>query len=149
MGILYFHWMTSIVDNINAKGSKLSDEDLPSLTTENRPYNMFYIFGESRGKGVLKRIYLGNQYVLNLQIFFALVNPFLNFGSPFFFNRLLNIIQEITSGNEDKRLIIKGLGCIFGMSTFIIATNIVIGQLWFFGKILLEIEKIILRSKKI
>lgn len=134
VGTLYFQWITPIINLINAKSSKLSDEDLPTLPTTHRSYNMFYIFGESRGKKLLKRIYLGNRYSINMQGLLGFVLPTIYFATPFFLNRLLIIIQEITNGEGDNRSFIRGLGYIFGMSVFIIISNLLIGQLWFFGK---------------
>ncbi|KAG2202200.1 hypothetical protein INT47_002119 [Mucor saturninus] len=62
------------------------------------------------------------------------VIPVLNYATPFFLNRFLIVIQEITSGHGDERSFICGLGNIFGLATFIVIANILVEQLWFFAQ---------------
>lgn len=136
-GVFFFFWITPIINHINlkSKSSKLTDEDLPRLPPTHRAHNMFYTFGETRGKRLLWRIYLGSFKSINMQALLACVLPTLYYATPFFLNRLLVIIQDISSGSGDDRSIIRGLGYIFGMSVFMIITNVLIAQLWFNGKL--------------
>lgn len=142
LGTFYFEWITPIINLINAKSSKLSDADLPTLPTTHRSHYMYYIFGESRGKKLLKRLYLGNRYSINMQGLLGLIIPTISFSTPFFLNRLLLVIQEI-SIEGDTRLLLEGLGYIFGMAICISINNLLIGQLWFFGKYYLKKDEII------
>lgn len=134
IGLLYFNWITPIVNMVNKKPNKLSGEDLPKLPPTHRSHNMYYIFGESRGKKLLKRIYLGNSYSINIQGILGTILPMIYFSTPFFLNRLLTVIQEITSGEGDTHSYLKGLGYIIGMAIFITVSNLLLGQLWLFGK---------------
>ncbi|KAI7895791.1 P-loop containing nucleoside triphosphate hydrolase protein [Mucor mucedo] len=95
---------------------------------------MYYIFGESRGKNLLKRIYLGNSFSINMQGLLGAVSPILFFSTPFFLKRLLIVIQEITSGEGDTSSYLRGLVYILGMSIFIVISNLLVGQLWFFAQ---------------
>ncbi|KAG2235533.1 hypothetical protein INT48_003096 [Thamnidium elegans] len=135
LGIFYFYWMTPIIDTINERGDQLTDKDLPTLPPTHRAHNMFYIFRQTRSKkNLLYRIYLSNQYSINMQALLGVVLPVLYYTTPFFLNRLLLIIQEITSGAGDERSLALGLGYIFAMSLFIVLLNALIGQIWFFSQ---------------
>lgn len=135
LGTFYFYWMTPIIDTINERGDQLTDKDLPTLPPTHRAHNMFYIFRQTRSKKkLLYRIYLSNQYSINMQALLGIVLPALYYTTPFFLNRLLLIIQDITSGTGDERSLVLGLGYIFAMSLFIVLLNALIGQLWFFCK---------------
>lgn len=132
-GRLYFTWITPLINLINTPGYKLSDDNLPTLPVSHRSYNMFCIFGQSRGKKLIKRIYLGNQYSLITQVVLGSIFPVLYYATPFFLNRLLLVIEEINSGKNDSSLYIRGLGHVCSLSLFIIINSLVLGQLWFYG----------------
>ncbi|KAG2203106.1 hypothetical protein INT47_004913 [Mucor saturninus] len=134
IGTLYFNWITPIIIMVNKKSSKLTDEDLPTLPPTHRSHNMYYIFGESRGKKLLKRIYLGNSLSINIQGLLGTVLPMIYFSTPFFLKRLLIVIQEITSGEGDTSSYLRGLVYILGMAIFITISNLLAGQLWFFAQ---------------
>ncbi|KAI7895794.1 P-loop containing nucleoside triphosphate hydrolase protein [Mucor mucedo] len=134
IGRLYFNWITPIVDMVNEKSGTLTDEDLPNLPPTHRAHNMYYIFGESRGKKLLKRIYLGNSFSINMQATLGAILPMIYFSTPFFLNRFLTVIQEITSGEGDSNSYLQGFGYIFGMAIFITISNLLLEQLWFFAQ---------------
>lgn len=134
-GIVYFSWVSPIVYLVYKKGDTLSDDDLPRLPATHRARNMFYIFSQHREKKLLHRIFIANQYSMLMQGLLGFVIPVLNYATPFFLNRFLIVIQEITSGHGDERSFICGLGNIFGLAAFIVIANILVEQLWFFGNI--------------
>lgn len=133
-GIIYFSWVSPIVYLVYKKGDTLSDEDLPRLPATHRARNMFCIFSQHREKKLLHRIFLANRSSMLMQGLLGFVIPVLNYATPFFLNRFLIIIQEITSGHGDERSLIRGLGNIFGLAAFIVIGNILVEQLYFFGK---------------
>lgn len=132
-GIVYFSWVSPIVYLVYKKGNTLSDDDLPRLPATHRARNMFYIFSQHREKKLLYRIFIANQYSMLMQGLLGFVIPVLNYATPFFLNRYLTVIQEITSGHGNERSFICGLGNIFGLAAFIVIANILVEQLWFFG----------------
>lgn len=133
-GTLYFTWLTPIINMINSKGKDLTDDDLPRLPIKHRPFNIFYYFGASRGKGLLYRLYLANRASLIAQLSLSVLVAFIMYGQPFFLNRLLLLIQVISVGGADDRSLVLGLGYIIGMSIFNIVDNLVIAQMWYYGK---------------
>lgn len=92
---------------------------------------MFYIFGESRGRRLVWRIYFSNLSLIIMQILFSLILSVLFYATPFFLNRLLLVIQENTSSSGDDQSLIHGLYYSFGMSIFIIIHSIITAHLWF------------------
>lgn len=135
-GSLYFSWITPIIELVNARGSKLVDEDLPILPSTHRAYNMFYVFGRNRGSKLLYRIYMGNRYSINAQAIFSIILPVLYYATPFFLNKLLLVIQDITSGRADDWSYTLGFCYVLGMAVFIIIYSVLTAQLWYHGNIL-------------
>lgn len=135
IGILYFFWITPIINTVNSKGKALTDDDLPRLPITHRPFNIFYCFGASRGKRLLHRIYLANRASLIVQLSLSITIALVMYGQPLFLNRLLLLIQDMSVGGVDDRSLVLGLGYIVGMALFNIFSSLVIAQLWFFGKI--------------
>lgn len=134
IGTLYFNWLTPIINMIYSKGKDLTDDDLPRLPIKHRSFNIFYYFGASRGKGLIYRLYIANRASLITQVSLSVLIAFVMYGQPLFLNRLLLLIQEISVGGADDRSLVLGLGYIIGMSIFNIVDNLVIAQMWFYGK---------------
>ncbi|CAO3611343.1 unnamed protein product [Mucor hiemalis] len=137
---LFFTWLTSFIQSVKNRGSDLSDEDLPTLPVTHRGHNMFYIFGEARGSKLLYRIYKANRYDIIFQALYASILPFLYYATPFFLNKLLIVIQEITAGNKDDNLYLRGVTYVLSMSVFIIITDLLIARLWYHAQSNVELR---------
>ncbi|CAO3640951.1 unnamed protein product [Mucor hiemalis] len=133
-GSLYFSWITPIIKLVNARGSELVDEDLPILPSTHRAYNMFYVFGRNRGSKLLYRIYMGSRYSINTQATLSVIMPVLYYATPYFLNKLLLVIQDITSGRADNWSYTLGFCYVLGMAVFIIIYNLLTAQLWYHGQ---------------
>lgn len=132
--LLFFTWLTPFIRSVKDRGSDLSDEDLPTLPATHRGHNMFYIFGETRGRKLLYRIYKASRYDIISQAAYACILPFLYYATPFFLNKLLIVIQEITAGNKDNDLYLRAVAYVLSMSVFIIIIDLLIARLWYHGK---------------
>ncbi len=128
---LYFQWATPLI-HLAFKNKKLSDEDLPILPPLFRGYNLYYIFGESRGKSLLKRIYLSNRHAINIQVILAFVTSLVYYAPAYFVNQLLVLIQSM-NGKENTDSIRKGFVIVSSLGATIFILGILVGQLWYYG----------------
>ncbi|GAN05680.1 ABC bile acid transporter, the ATP-binding cassette [Mucor ambiguus] len=140
IGTLYFFWITPIINTVNSKGKDLTDDDLPRLPITHRPFNLFYCFGVSRGKRLLYRIYLANRLSLAVQLSLSVTIALVMYGQPLFLNKLLLLIQDMSTGGADDRSLILGFGYIVGMALFNILSSLVIAQLWFYAQSSVQIR---------
>lgn len=130
---LYFQWVTPLVQ-LAYKNKKLNNEDLPTLPPPFRGYNLYYIFGATRGKSLLKRIYASNSRAINIQIVLAVVTSLVYYAPAYFVNQLLVLIQSM-DGKEDTISIRKGFVIVISLGVTIFVLGIVVGQLWYYGKL--------------
>ena len=133
---LMFSWATPMVDAVyrNAR-----DVSLPSLPSEYRAYNLFYIFGQNRDKTLIRRLIYANKTALLLQSILTGVSAGLYYGPAFFLNKFLNLIQQIDMGKEDEFYIAEGFVIISGLSLAIMLLSVVVGQLYYWSKVLVNV----------
>lgn len=129
---LYFQWVTPLV-HLAFKNQKLTDDDLPTLPPLFRGYNLYYIFGATRGKSLLKRIYISNKPAIIIQIVLAIVTSLAYYIPAYFVNQLLILIQSM-NGKEDNDSIRKGFVIVASLGASIFILGVVVGQLWYYGK---------------
>lgn len=131
---LYFNWGTPIVLGVynNAK-----DIHLPSLPPTYRGYNLYYMFGAERDRSLIHRLIHANLPAIMLQAITTAISAALYYGPAFFLNKLLNLIQEIDAGKQDEFYLIKGVMIVSGLSLSLMILSIVVGQLYYWGKLLL------------
>jgi hypothetical protein len=129
---LYFSWVNPLI-RLAYKKKKLSDEDLPSLPPLFRGRNLYYIFGATRGKSLLKRIYLANKKAIIIQVILAIVSSLAYYIPAYFVNRLLVLIQSM-NGKEDDVSIRRGFVIVASLGATIFILGLVVGQLWYYGK---------------
>lgn len=134
IGFLYFTWVTPLV-KLAFKKNHLSEEDLPTLPPIYRGYNLIYLFGRSCDRNLLYRIYDANRSGIIIQIVLAVVTSLMYYAPAFFINQLLQLIQDMSHGEESRETGLKhGLLIVLGLGVTIIVLNALVGQLWYFGK---------------
>jgi hypothetical protein len=133
LGHLYFNWMTPIIDLANRNGARLANDDLPTLPSTLRAFNLYYLFKfyRDRKSSLFYKIYRTNRKYFLIQTTLSILGASLFFVSPYCLNNLLLLIESYTQG--DNRIILKGFGyvCVMGLNTVII--SLVKSQLWFYG----------------
>ncbi|KAI8378125.1 P-loop containing nucleoside triphosphate hydrolase protein [Choanephora cucurbitarum] len=129
--ILYFEWVTPIV-NLAYRKKTLSDEDLPTLPPLYRGYNLYYIFGATRGFSLLKRIYITNRRAIIIQIILAIITSLAYYAPAFFVNQLLTLIQQM-NGKNDTESIRKGFLIVASLGVAIFVLGLAVGQLWYYA----------------
>lgn len=134
---LYFSWVTPLIHYAYNKKT-LTDDDLPTLPPLYRGYNLYYIFGETRGKSLLKRIYLANKSAIIIQIVLAFVTSLMYYVPAYFINQLLTLIQNM-NGNEDSESIRIGFVIVTGLGIAILVVGILTAQLWYYGMLFMSI----------
>ncbi|GAA5817685.1 hypothetical protein MFLAVUS_011236 [Mucor flavus] len=135
--ILYFSWATPIVDGVNENAENIF---LPSLPPIYRAYNLFYIFGENRERSLIYRLYRANKEAIILQSICTAVSAGLYYGPAFFLNRLLTLIQEIDTGNQDEFYFVKGIMIVSGLSLSLVVLSVVVGQLYYLSSSSLRVR---------
>ncbi|KAI9483188.1 MAG: P-loop containing nucleoside triphosphate hydrolase protein [Benjaminiella poitrasii] len=128
---LYFQWATPLIQKAYTN-KKLTDEDLPILPPLFRGYNLYYIFGFSRGNSLLKRIYKANKKAIIIQVILAFITSFLYYVPAFFVNRLLSLIQNMND-KDDEESIRKGFLIVVSLGVCIVVLGILTGQLWYYA----------------
>ncbi|KAI8149056.1 P-loop containing nucleoside triphosphate hydrolase protein [Fennellomyces sp. T-0311] len=129
---LFFTWVTPLVNYAFGK-QRLEMDDLPTLPPNYRGYNLFFLFGQARGRGLLYRIYRANRTAIIIQVITAFVSAIIYYCPAFFVNQLLVLIQDMAAGQRletgmrDGFLIVMGLGA----ATVILA--VIVGQLWYWA----------------
>lgn len=129
--LLYFQWASPIVQ-LAFKTKKLEDKDLPTLPPVFRGHNLYYIFGENRNKGLIRRMYLANRRAIIIQIVLAVIASSSYCLPAFLVNRLLVLIQSM-DGKEDNESLRKGFLLVGSLGVTFVVLGIVIGQLWYYG----------------
>jgi hypothetical protein len=129
---LYFSWITPLI-HLAYKKKKLTDDDLPTLPPLFRGRNLYYLFGATRGKSLLKRIYLTNKKAIIIQVVLAIVSSLAYYIPAYFVNRLLVLIQNM-NGKEDDVSIRRGFVIVVSLGATIFILGLVVGQLWYYGK---------------
>ncbi|KAI8387430.1 P-loop containing nucleoside triphosphate hydrolase protein [Blakeslea trispora] len=129
--ILYFEWVTPIVRLAYSKKT-LANEDLPILPPLFRGYNLYYIFGSTRGSSLLKRIYISNQKAIVIQVILAIITSLAYYTPAFFVNQFLTLIQEM-NGKKDTESIRKGFLIVTFLGIAIFVLGLAVGQLWYFA----------------
>jgi hypothetical protein len=137
LGVIFFNWLTPVVDLVNGKGSKLEDADLPTLPVLHRAHNLFYIFGKTRGRHLLMRLIIANRSSLAKQTVLCVLMVIAQFGQPLFLNKLLLLIQDITTAGDDRgtdnKTLLLGLVFVIGMAVSGTIDNLLTAQLWYYG----------------
>lgn len=134
IGQLFFQWTTPIINNVAAKGADVTDIDLPPLTSGYRAHNIFYTFGETRGKGSLfYRILKGNSAPIIAQVTIALATSIMYYAPAFFMNRLLQYLQDVSDGILVENGMKHGALIVIGMGVSILVLGVLVGQLWYYG----------------
>ncbi|KAG1381714.1 hypothetical protein G6F61_002924 [Rhizopus arrhizus] len=128
---LYFQWATPLV-HLAYENQKLTDQDLPSLPATYRGYNLFYIFGESRGMSLLKRVYRANRGPIIIQVIMALLSSMFYYLPAYFVKQLLVLIEAM-KGEADQEDLRKGLLLVVGLGTTIFVCGLITGQLWYYA----------------
>ncbi|CEP08484.1 hypothetical protein [Parasitella parasitica] len=128
---LYFSWATPLI-NLAFKNKKLTDSDLPTLPPLFRGHNLFYLFGATRGKSLLKRIYLTNKHAILVQVVLAIVTSLAYYVPAFFVNRLLTLIQDM-NGVEDSVSVRRGFVIVASLGATILILGLLVGQLWYYA----------------
>ncbi|RCI00820.1 hypothetical protein CU098_000030, partial [Rhizopus stolonifer] len=129
--LLYFEWVTPLV-KLAYKNKTLTDEDLPILPPIFRGYNLYYIFGDTRGASLLKRIYLANKTAIIIQTVLAFVTSLVYYAPAFFINQLLSLIQQM-NGKEDTESLRKGFVIVVALGVTIFVLGLAVGQLWYYA----------------
>ncbi|KAL7329191.1 hypothetical protein PS15p_207334 [Mucor circinelloides] len=135
---LYFSWVTPLI-NLAYKNKKLTDEDLPTLPPLYRGHNLYYIFGATRNKSLLKRIYTTNKKAITIQIVLAFTTSLVYYVPAYFVNRLLTLIQDM-NGVEDDVSIRKGFVIVASLGATILILGILVGQLWYYASSSLQVR---------
>ncbi|KAI8640841.1 P-loop containing nucleoside triphosphate hydrolase protein [Parasitella parasitica] len=128
---LNFSWATPLLD-LAFKNKKLTDDDLPTLPALFRGHNLYYLFGATRGKSLLKRIYLTNKHAIVVQVVLAMATSLAYYVPAFFVNRLLTLIQDM-NGVEDDVSIRRGFVIVASLGATILILGLLVGQLWYYA----------------
>ncbi|KAG2237662.1 P-loop containing nucleoside triphosphate hydrolase protein [Thamnidium elegans] len=128
---LYFDWVAPLV-HLAYEKQTLTDDDLPTLPPLYRGYNLYYIFGATRGKSLLKRIYTTNRKAIIIQIVLAVITSLGYYVPAFFVNQLLRLIQTM-DGKVDTELMRKGFIIVASLGASIFILGIAVGQLWYYA----------------
>lgn len=145
-GFLFFTWIKPLIKHAY-KVRKLNDNDLPTLPPIYRGYNLFYIFGESRGRRLLRRLWDGNRVAITLQIVLALISSVMYYVPHFYTNRLLKLIQDMGEGHRRENGIEEGFMIVIQQGISFILLGLNIGQLWYWGKHISILIYVILLTK--
>lgn len=144
---LYFSWITPMI-HLAYKNKKLTDDDLPTLPPLFRGHNLYYLFGATRGNSLLKRIYLTNKKAIIIQIVLAIVTSLVYYVPAYFVNRLLTLIQNM-DGIEDDVSIRRGFVIVASLGATILVLGLLVGQLWYYGKIICMLWTVFMQNCKI
>ncbi|ORZ17379.1 P-loop containing nucleoside triphosphate hydrolase protein [Absidia repens] len=128
---LNFNWSTPLV-RLAYNSTKLSDDDLPTLPPTFRAL-YFIIFHESREVPLLLRIYRANKTAIIVQIVLSIVTSILYYAPAYFINRLLNLIQGISTGEAGDDALTQGLIIIAGLGVSVIVVSLSTAQLWYYA----------------
>ncbi|CEG65978.1 hypothetical protein RMATCC62417_02643 [Rhizopus microsporus] len=130
---LSFRWVSPLV-TYAYNNKKLTEDDLPSLPPLFRGYNLFYIFGASKGKSLVRRIYLANRRAIIIHVTLAIVSSILYYLPAFFINRLLFLIQDM-KGEEDSESLRKGFLLVIGVALTLFIIGLTTSQVWYYASV--------------
>ncbi|KAI8879095.1 P-loop containing nucleoside triphosphate hydrolase protein [Backusella circina FSU 941] len=134
----FFDWVSPLIQ-LAYKKKTLSDEDLPTLAPLFRGYNMYYVFGDSRGKSLLKRIFLSNRFAITIQFIMAVVTSLGYYVPAYFINQLLQLIQSM-GGHADEESLRQGYLIVAFLGISICLIGIGVGQLWYYASSSLQVR---------
>ena len=129
---LFFTWIQPLID-VAYKKKQLEDGDLDTLPPIYRGYNLFYMFGATRGRGLLYRIFKANQTAITIQVVTGFVASLMYYLPAYFIGQLLLLIQEIDAGKRQETGYRDGFLLVLGLGVCIIALGVIVGQLWYWG----------------
>ncbi|KAG2227320.1 hypothetical protein INT45_004275 [Circinella minor] len=129
---LFFTWVQPLVD-VAYKKKQLEDDDLDALPPIYRGYNLFYLFGSTRGRGLLYRIVKANQTAIIIQVITAFVASFMYYLPAYFTGQILLLIQEMGAGKHKETGYRDGFLLVLGLGACIIVLGVVIAQLWYWA----------------
>ncbi|KAL0086848.1 P-loop containing nucleoside triphosphate hydrolase protein [Phycomyces blakesleeanus] len=138
-GFLTYGWITPLVKTAN-KNKTLTVDDIPSLTPEYRGRNLYYIFGSTRGRSLVYRIYRANRSGIALQISTAILASLTYYAPAYLTNRILNLIQNYSDGNGDKDIMTKGFLLVIALGITMVVLALLVGQQWFWSSSYLQIR---------
>jgi hypothetical protein len=134
----FFDWVTPLIQ-LAFKKKTLSDDDLPTLTPLFRGYNLYYVFGDSRGKSLMKRIFLSNRFAIIVQVILAIITSLGYYIPAYFVNQLLQLIQNMR-GHADKESLRQGYLIVAFLGITICILGLAVGQLWYYGNVFIYID---------
>jgi hypothetical protein len=133
---LFFVWVTPIMKVASTKGNALSNDDLPTIPSSRRSYNLFYIFGRFRKekKGLFYRLIRANWVTIALQIILGLVLSVVYYIAPYFLNKFLDLIQKYEQGDQDDSVLGIAFGYACAMSLGSVLVYTINSQIYYLGK---------------
>lgn len=125
---LYFSWMSPLIEIAYCKG-KLADKDLPVLPAMCRGHNLFQLFEFTKGKNLIRRIYLVNKRDIALQIPLAMISGVMFYAPAFFTNKFLVLLQDMNDEHRDVAIREAFIAIIYlAVSVFVLGLLLV--HLW-------------------
>ncbi|KAI7905777.1 uncharacterized protein BX663DRAFT_500876 [Cokeromyces recurvatus] len=134
---LYFNWGTPVVMSVYRNAKEIH---LPSLPPDYRGYNLFYLFGEERGRSLVYRLIHANLLAILFQSITTAISASLYYAPAFFLNKLLELIQAIDAGRPIDFYFVKGLLIVSGLSLSLMILSIVVGQVYYWSSSSLRIR---------
>ncbi|CAO3650117.1 unnamed protein product [Cunninghamella blakesleeana] len=128
--IMTFSWATPLI-RLAHKKKGLTDDDLPALASHYRSYYLFSLINELKHSKLLYRIYRINRFSIFIQVILAIIAPILSYAPSYFINRILNLIQGVSTGKKDDNFIEVGILIIIGLGVSSLASITVMNQLYF------------------
>ncbi|KAI8979516.1 hypothetical protein BDF20DRAFT_906115 [Mycotypha africana] len=133
----YYQWVTPLID-LAYKKKSLNDDDLPTLPPEFRGHNLYYIFGATRGKSLMKRIILVKKNAFIIQFILAIFTSLAYYAPAFFVNQLLQLIEKM-NGVKDSESLRKGFVIVAFLGITIFTLGLMVGQLWYYASSCVEV----------
>ncbi|KAI8993635.1 P-loop containing nucleoside triphosphate hydrolase protein [Pilobolus umbonatus] len=135
---LFFTWVTPLL-RVAQKNKKLTNEDLPSLAPIFRAFNLYYIFGATRGKKLVIRLYKTNRRAIIIQIVLTIITSLAFYVPAYFFNQFLILIQSM-NGRKDQASVVTGVLIIAGLAVTALLNGLAIGQLWYYASSFVQVR---------
>lgn len=130
---LLFTWIGPLV-RLAYKKKDLTDDDLPALAPHYRGYNLFYLFSKYPHSKLAYRIYRANRLTIIIQVILAIIVALLNYAPSYFISRILNLIQDASTGKKDDQFIENSILIITGLGVSMLAYSTVNNQLSYLSK---------------
>ncbi|KAI9018109.1 P-loop containing nucleoside triphosphate hydrolase protein [Phycomyces nitens] len=138
-GFLTFSWISPLIETAN-KNKGLVSEDIPSLIPEYRGSNLYYIFGSTRGRSLLYRIYRANRGGIIVQVGTVIFASLSYYVPAYLINRILTLIQDDIDGHRDEDIITKGVLLVLALGVVVIVVGLLLGQQWFWSSSYLQVR---------